>query len=282
MKKAAIYLVLILSLNAFVASAQQFSIPQPSTQQIITQNFGLGQITLTYSRPNVKGRKVFGYMEPYGLVWRTGANSATTIKLSDSVTIEGKMVPAGEYALFSIPGEKQWVFILNKTAKQWGAYNYKESDDLMRFTVPVEKIAEPIETFTLQFADASLNNCTLQMDWDNTRACLHFKTDVDAQVMQNIDNAMAKSDKKPYYFASIYYYNNNKDMKKALGWITEADKNQPNSFNIKYWKARIELKAGDKKTAIATATEGVKIATDENNAEYIRLNKEVIAEAEKG
>jgi hypothetical protein len=148
MKKVFIYLTLFLSTTTLITRAQDLTIPQPSTQQIIIQNFGLGQIILTYSRPNVKGRKIFGYTEPYGLVWRTGANAATTIKFTEEVTLEDKKVPAGEYALFSIPGEKEWTFILNKTAKQWGAYSYKEGDDLARFKVPVTKTTSPTETLT--------------------------------------------------------------------------------------------------------------------------------------
>jgi hypothetical protein len=259
--------------------AQDLTIPQPSTTQTITQDFGLGKIILTYSRPNVKGRKIFGYMEPYGIVWRMGANSATTIKFTEEVTIEGQKVPAGEYGFFSIPGEKEWIFILNKTAQQWGAYNYKEADDLVRFKVPRGKSPAFTETLTMQFTEASRTSCSLQLDWENTELKLHFTTDMDARVMANIDQAM-QGEKKPYYFAAIYYFNNNKDIKKALEWITQRDKDQPDSFNVKYWKARIELKAGDKKSAIATANEGLKLATEANVPEYTRLNKEVIAEAE--
>jgi tetratricopeptide (TPR) repeat protein len=90
-----------------------------------------------------------------------------------------------------------------------------------------------------------------------------------------------RGDKKPYYFASIYYYNHDKDIKTALSWIEEADKNSPNAYNIKYWKAKIQLKSGDREGAIATANEGLKLAMAEPDAEYIRLNKEVLAEANK-
>ncbi|MES2332657.1 MAG: DUF2911 domain-containing protein [Bacteroidota bacterium] len=98
--------------------------PQPSSTQTVVQDFGLGKINLVYSRPDVKGRKIFGGMEPYGAVWRTGANSATVIKFSDDVTMEGNKIPAGEYGLFSIPGEQDWTIILSKQPKQWGAYTY--------------------------------------------------------------------------------------------------------------------------------------------------------------
>jgi tetratricopeptide (TPR) repeat protein len=115
---------------------------------------------------------------------------------------------------------------------------------------------------------------------ENTALTLHLQTDVDSRVMANIDQAM-KGEKKPYYRAAIYYYNHQKDMNKALAWINEAEKVQPQAYNVKYWKARIELKLGDKKAAITTANEGLKLAMAEPNAEYIRMNKEVLADAGK-
>src|ERR1700757_1796294 len=93
--------------------------PRPSSPETITQGFGLGTITLNYSRPNTKGRKIFGYVEPYDKVWRTGANSATVITFTDDVSLEGNKVPAGEYGFFTIPGENQWTVILSKKPKQW-------------------------------------------------------------------------------------------------------------------------------------------------------------------
>ena len=97
-------IVLLVAGSMYTLQAQtRLKMPQASTSQTITQEFGLGKVTLAYSRPNVKGRKIFGGLEPYGQVWRTGANSATVITFSDDVTIEGNKVPAGEYALFTIP-----------------------------------------------------------------------------------------------------------------------------------------------------------------------------------
>src|ERR1700749_3794262 len=131
--------------------AQDFKIPQPSTTQKIEQDFGLGTISVTYSRPNAKGRKIFNGMEPYGTVWRTGANNATVLKLTDTVTIAGNVVPAGEYSLFTIPGKDDWTIILNKTARQWGAYSYDEKQDLLRFKVKATGLEHPVETFTIAF-----------------------------------------------------------------------------------------------------------------------------------
>ncbi len=255
--------------------------PQPSSTQTITQDFGMGKINLVYSRPDVKGRTIFGGMEPYGTVWRTGANSATVIKFSDDVAMEGKPVPAGVYGLFSIPGEKEWTIILSKQPNQWGAYDYKEAKDFLRFTIKTKHLTELAETMTLAFNNVTPTACDLQMMWEHSGFTIHLTTDIDARVMANIDSAM-KTDKKPYYQAIIYYYNNNKDMTKALAWANELekDKNFP-PFVPKLWKARVQLKMGDKAAAIATAREGAKLAGDSKTDEYVRLNNEVIAQAGK-
>jgi hypothetical protein len=255
--------------------------PQPSSTQSIVQDFGLGKISLTYSRPDVKGRKIFGGMEPYGAVWRTGANSATVIKFTDEVSMEGNKIPAGEYGLFSIPGEKEWTIILSKQPKQWGAYLYKEADDFLRFKVKTERVAALTETMTLAFTNVTPTTCDLQMMWEHSGFVIHMTTDIDAKVMARIDSAM-KTDKKPYYEALIYYYNNNKDMDKALAWATELEKDKDfPPFVPKLWKARILLRKGDKAAAINTAQEGVKMATDMKTDEYLRLNNELIAQAKK-
>ena len=255
--------------------------PQPSSTQTIDQGFGLGNIHLVYSRPNVKGRKIFGGMEPYGTVWRTGANSATVIKFTNDVMMEGKKITAGEYGLFSIPGGNEWTIIISKQPNQWGAYSYKEADDYLRFTVKTDHLAALTETMTLTFTDVATTSCNLQMMWEHSGFTIHLTTDIDARVMARIDSAMNTA-KKPYYDAMIYYYNNNKDMTKALEWATELEKDTDiPPFVPKLWKARILLRKGDKSAAIATAQQGVKIAEAAHTPEYVRLNNEVIAQAEK-
>src|SRR5476651_1191742 len=146
--------LLLLALAIFGTSAvnaQGLKMPQASSTQTLIQDLGLGKITIVYSRPNAKGRVMLGKQEPYGTVWRTGANSATTITFTDDVTIEGNKVPAGTYGLFSIPDAKEWTIILSKTSKTWGAYSYKAEDDFLRFKVKAWNVKEPVETFTMQF-----------------------------------------------------------------------------------------------------------------------------------
>ena len=255
--------------------------PQPSSSQTITQGFGMGTIKIIYSRPNTKGRKIFGYVEPNDKVWRTGANSATVITFSDDVMLEGNKVSAGEYGLFSIPGENQWTIILSKKAKQWGAYTYNQGDDYLRFTVKPVKLPKPVETLTLQFENMYPTSGELHLLWENAALAIHLTCDIDPKVMARIDSAM-KTDKKPYYDAVIYYWNNNKDMTQALEWANQLEKipGMP-PMVAKLWKARIQLKKGDKTGAATTAQEGVKAATEMKSDEYIRLNTEVIAEAGK-
>jgi hypothetical protein len=273
MKKTLTFIAICLA--TFTVKAQ---IPNFSSTQHIDQEFGLGTISLTYGRPNLKGRKIFNNIEPFGQVWRTGANSATILKLTDTVALEGHKVLPGEYALFTIPGATEWTVIINKTAKQWGAYSYDQKQDVLRFKVKPYKIVAPLETLTIQFADVNVDRGILQILWENTGVTIHLKADINARVIANI-NKMMKGKDKPYYVAAVWYYNHNLDMKKALVWMNEMEKVQPDAYNVKYWMGRILLKLGDKKGAIASAKMGLAIAEKDGNTEYIRMNKEVLRDA---
>lgn len=277
--KAMLLLALTVALTTDL-QAQGLKMPQASTSQTITQNFGLGKITLNYSRPNVKGRKIFGAMEPYGSVWRTGANSATVISFTEAVKIDGKELPAGDYGLFTIPGKDEWTVIFNKGAKQWGSYEYKESEDVLRVKVKAIKLKDKVETFTIQFADVYPTTAKLQLMWENTAVSVDLSTEVDATVMASIDEAM-KGDKKPYFAAAQYYYSNGKDLNKALEWVNAAEAADGKAPWIKLWKGRIQLKMGDKAGAAKTAAAGLQLATEMKNAEYVRLHTELLNETKK-
>jgi hypothetical protein len=278
--KKLIFVFIALLVTGLNVNAQGLKMPQPSSSQTVTQEFGLGIIKLSYSRPNVKGRKIFGGLVPYGEVWRTGANSATVITFSDDVKIEGNNVPAGDYALFTIPGMNEWTIVFNKSVKQWGAYAYKPEEDFLRFKVKSEKLSSKVETFTIQFADIKPTSGAVQILWDNTAVSFKLATEVDSKVMAGIDEAM-KGEKKPYFQAAQYYLENGKDLNKALEWVNAAEAADQKAPWVKYLKARIQLKKGDKKGAATTAEAGVKAAKEMNNGEYIRLNESLIAEAKK-
>jgi hypothetical protein len=265
----------VVCLSVLTLKAQ---IPNFSSTQHIDQEFGLGTISITYGRPDVKGRKIFNGTEPYGVVWRTGANAATIIKFTDEVSIEGHKLMPGEYSLFTIPGATEWTVIINKVAKQWGAYSYDQKQDVLRFKVRPYRLPITLETLTMQFTDVHIDEGILQILWERTGIALHLKADVNDRVVANIGRMMKGKD-KPYYLAAVWYYNHNLDMTKALAWMMEQEKSQPDAYNVKYWKAKIQLKLGNKKGAIISAKEGLAIAERDENAEYIRMNKEVLRDA---
>lgn len=280
MKKISIlFTAALCSLITLNASAQ-LKMPQSSSSQTLIQEFGLGKVTVKYSRPNVKGRSISADLAPNGEVWRTGANDATVISFTEAVTLEGNQVAPGDYALFTIPGKDEWTIILNKATKQWGSYSYKQSEDVLRFKVKSGKLNDRAETFTIAFSDVLPSSAKLNLMWDQVRVSVKMTTDVDSKVMAGIDEAM-KAEKKPYYQAAVYYYENGKDLNKALEWISAAESADPKAPWLKYQKGRIQLKLGDKNGAAQTAKAGLEAAKAMNNAEYIRLNGRILAEAGK-
>lgn len=274
-KRLSIATFLFLGINS--ANAQEPMMPNPSSGQTVIQEFGLGKVTLTYNRPNTKGRKIFGGLEAYGQVWRVGANGATTLTFTDEVSMSGKTVPAGKYAFFAIPTQNEWTIILNKVAEQWGAYDYKESEDLLRLTVKPTASKSFVETLTIGFSDVKAGSMNLEIVWENTSVSVPLTINYDSKVMANIEKAMA-GEKKPYFAAAQYYYENGKDIKKALEWVTEAEKADAKAPWFKLWKARIQLKAGDAAGAKATAEMGLKLAQEIKNDEYVRLHQTFLAQ----
>jgi len=159
--------VLLVSIQA---SAQQDKSKRPSPPAKVEQKVGSAQITIEYSRPSVKGREVFGGIVPYGKVWRTGANEATTFTTDKDITINGKKLPAGTYGLFTIPGEKEWTIIFNKNAKQWGSGNYKEEEDQLRVTAKPQSTAAT-EMFTITVDEKG----KAVISWDKTMVAFTIK-----------------------------------------------------------------------------------------------------------
>src|SRR5688572_562865 len=203
------------------ADAQQIRTPQPSPSQTIKQDFGVGSIELSYSRPGIRGRKVYGDLVPFGNVWRTGANNATLLTFSDDVTIGGTKVPAGKYGLLSIPDKDAWTLILTKQTDVTSPAAYKQESDVVRVKAKPVTLQQPVETFTMQFSNVKPNSTDLQIMWDNVAVSLPITVDVDSKIMAQIDNAMNK-DNRPYFQSAMYYMENGKDMNQALVWLDKA------------------------------------------------------------
>jgi len=260
--------------------AQDVKLPSASPAQTVTQEFALSSISLSYSRPAVKGRVIFGDLVPYGQIWRTGANSPTKIKFGEDVSIDGKPVPAGEYALYSVPTANTWTFILSKKLSLWGSIGYQQSDDLMRFTATPQKLPFKIENFSILFANQTANSVDVQLLWDDVAVGFTVKADIDNKILSSIETAM-KGDKKPYFQAASYYFEKGLDLNKAADWSAEAVKAQPDAYWVEHLRAKILLKKGDKKGAVAAAQSSLKKAEAQKNPDYVALNKKLIAEAGK-
>ena len=274
--------LLATSLFAQAPAAPKIDFPAASPTATFKQRVGLTDIEVEYSRPSVKGRKIFGDMLAYGSVWRTGANSATKITFSTAVKFGGVDVPAGTYALFSIPGQTEWTVILNKVPGQWGSYSYDAKNDIARTAVKPIALTTPVETFSIGLADLRDESATLYLTWEKTRVPVALGFDVTSSLVPQIEAVMASDEpKKPYFSAAMFYYDHNLDLKKASAWITTAAA-QPGQFQfvMLYYKGVILAKVGDNAGALSAAQQSLELVANQSGElkdEYTRKNNAVIA-----
>jgi hypothetical protein len=274
MKK--IVLLSLLSGAMYFSEAQPLKMPSPSTTQTVKQEFALTNIELSYSRPNMKGRTIFGDLVPYGAVWRTGANSATTISFADEVIIGDKKVPAGKYGLLTMPGASEWTIIITKQLDVTSPAAYKADQDVVRVKASTVAMPFSVETFMIIFSNVTSSTVDLMFIWDQTAVTLPIKMEVESKVMAQIDNAMNK-DNKPYFQSAMYYMETGKDLTKANMWFDKAIEQNPTAFWIYYNKANCLAKMGKKSEAIATSNKSIELATAAKNDDYISLNKKLQA-----
>lgn len=259
-------------------TAQKITMPAPSPLQTVTQKFGLGEISIEYSRPSVKGRTIFGDIVPYGKIWRTGANATTKITFTDDVKVEGKDVKAGTYGLYSIPNKDTWEIMLYKDLTLNGnVADYKTENEVARFKVKAAKMPMKIESLMINIADITATEATVALLWENTAVSFKITTDIDARVMQSIDESM-KSDKPEYFRAAGYYFDNKKDLKQALTWVDKAVAENPKAFYMFYLKAKIEYALKDKAAGKASAEKSIELAKEAKNDDYVALGTKLIAD----
>lgn len=270
--------ILVLALMAFVfqINAQSLKTPSASTSQTVKQEFGLGSIELSYSRPNAKGRTIFGDLVPWGAVWRTGANSATTLTFSDEVIIGGKKIAAGKYGLLSIPGQSEWTIIITKQVDVTSPSAYKQEMDVVRVNVPSVSMPFPVETFMILFEKVKSNELEMMIIWESTMVSVPFKADIETKIMGQIDNLMNK-DNKPYYASAMYYMDNNKDLNQAAAWLDKAVEQTPSAYWVWYQKARCLSMLGKKAEAKAASAKSMELAKAQKNPDYVTLNEKLQA-----
>jgi len=260
-----------------LAQTPKVDFPAPSPACTLKQHVGLTDIEIVYSRPGVKGRPIFGGLVPYGQVWRTGANNATKITFSTPVKLNGAEIPAGTYALFTIPGETEWTIIINKGATQWGAFQYNETNDLVRVKATPLKLAEPVETFTIEINDIRDESATLNLTWEKTRVPVKLEVELVSKLVPQIEAVMSAAEgRKPYYQAALFYYDHGQDLQKASKWVDAAIAERE-AYYIVNLKARILAKLGDKEGAIAAAKRSTELAIKAKDTGYVKLNEDLIS-----
>lgn len=274
-------LTLVLVALSLVAQAQVIS-PAPSPAATVSTVVGLTDVKVEYSRPKMKGRKIFGptadFVTPYGQVWRTGANAGTVITFSDDVKFGGIDVPKGKYLVLTIPGATEWIVILYKDVALGGnTGEYKQENDQARATVKSETLAQKVEAFTVEIADLSADSksANLQLMWENTSVKVPIVVEFDKRVMASIDRS-TKVSPGNLYQAANYYLDNGKDLKVALEWITTAAAASPDAYWIWHTKAKIQKALGDKKGATESATASRAVAEKDKDSAYVRLNDELL------
>ncbi len=269
------FIVIAATLFSWSVQAQSVKLPQPSPTQTVKQNFGLGNIELSYSRPALKGRTAFkeaSELAPIGKIWRTGANGATTLKFSDDVTVNNVLLKAGKYGLLSIPGKKSFELIITKDTTVSSPNDYKAANDVVHFTAPINKAGDRAELFTIQFANITYETLDLELTWGNVSLTLPISTNikdrVKADVLKSID-----SDKPAYSAIANYYFDIEKNYTKALEYVTKGISAIKPSYAGYFLKAKIEKELGDKVSAKADAEKAVELATAAANDDVVRSAK---------
>lgn len=267
---------------AFVCSMNaQVTAPQPSPFSKVEQKVGLTDVTIEYSRPGVKGRKIFGGLEAYGKVWRTGANKNSMITFSDPVTVAGYTIEAGSYAIFTKPGESLWEVYLYSDTENWGTpEKWDESKVVAIAKIKAIELPNLVETMTIGINNISNGSATLDIAWANTLVTVPFQVPTDQKVLASINDALADSPSaNDYYAAAVYYSQNNKDISQAKTWM---DKSMSMTESPAFWQLRqqslIYAKAGDKEGAIDLAKKSMAGAKEAGNEQYVKFNEESLKE----
>ena len=271
-------ILFLLAIGACIAlnlDAQALRTPPASTPTNIKQDFALSSVELSYSRPSMKGRKIFGDLVPYGKVWRTGANNATTITFGEEVTIGGKKIKAGKYGLLTIPEQGSWTVIISNQTDVTSPADYKQDQDVVRVKAETQQLPFPIETFMMFFNDITASSMNLGILWENTIVALPITVDVDSKVTAQIKQ-LVEGDPRPYFGAAMYYLDNNKDLNKAVAWFDKAIEQNPKAFWVYHQRANALAKLGKKTDAIASAKKSIELAKEAKNDDYVALNEKLL------
>lgn len=273
MKKTLVFLLLVFASQLF----SQIDLPRLSPKASVTQIVGYTEISVEYSRPSVHSRKIWGDLVPFNKVWRTGANEATVIQFNTDVVVDGNKIPAGRYSLFTIPSEKEWTIIFNKVDKQWGSFNYKEEQDLIRFKVNTTT-NEFVESLIFYFSDITPNSVVLNIAWEKVKVSFKIEVDVLNQAYQKIKEGLANAkadDWQSFAAAANYVADNNVYLDEALKWINKAISMGENYYPY-FVKAKILFKQNKFKEALSFINKTREVGRKDKNYEFFVAQVDIL------
>ena len=265
MKTRILSLLTLFIIFSFKVFSQDLILPLASPKATVSQTIGLTQVSVNYHTPSVRGREVWGNLVPYGKIWRTGANEATLVSFSDDVVVQGEKLPAGTYSLFTIPEtHDNWTIIFNKNPNQWGAFDYKESEDVLR--VPVQAIpAEFHETFFFSFTNIKPTSGELNINWEKVRIPIKIEVEVDKKTIANIKSAISQAkpdDWRIYAQAVNYLIQEKKEAELALEYINKSIEINDNFYN-NWLKAQLMAQHNEYREAVVLVKKAIKLGEQE-------------------
>ncbi|MGB0869998.1 MAG: DUF2911 domain-containing protein [Flavobacteriales bacterium] len=261
----------------------QVTTPQPSTKSKMEQTVGLTDISVSYSRPSVKGRKIFGNLVPFDKIWRTGANMNTVVTFADDVTIGESTLKAGDYALYTKPGKTDWEIYFYSDTKNWGTpRNWDDKKVAAKLSVKSSSTPMSVELFTILINSKNNTSGEILLSWENTMVSIPVQVPTDIKAMASIDKAL-NIGPNDYFSSAVYYLNADKDIEQAKTWIDKAcemTKEQPRYWYLRQ-QALITAKAGNKKQAIKIAEKSLELAKEAGDNSYVLSNTTSIKEWSK-
>jgi hypothetical protein len=276
------FLMLFSAVFTVSSLSAQIESPQPSPMATVNQVVGLSNATIEYSRPAMRGRKIFGGLVPFKEIWRTGANANSKVTFDTSFSIDGKQLPAGTYAVFSKPGTSDWeVYFYTKT-DNWGAP--REIDQtLVAAVLKVQPVAlhDPVESFYMGFENITNDSAHLVIEWENTRVAVPIQVPTDAAVMSSINKILSATPTlNDFYAAAVYYLNAGKDLNQATEWVDKAIEmsgDDPKFYMLRQ-QSLIHMANGDKAGAIKAAKASLEASKKAGNMDYVRMNEASLKE----
>ena len=267
---------IILTLNV---SFSQIKHPKASPLSTITQEVGLSKITIEYSRPATRGRKIYGDLVPYNRIWRVGANKSTKISVSLDMEILGKQLPKGTYALYAFPEKEEWQIAFHTNTSHWGdgRKDYNPEEDLFRITVKPKEVPYHKENFLMTFDSITHNTAKLNLIWASTIVSIPFMVDTHAHMELEIAKQLKENPTaQTYYEAARYLKEQGKDTKRSLTYLNKAIELGGDTYYFHRVKAIVEAELGNYKDAIESAKKSLAIAKELGKDEFVRMNQKNI------